>query len=287
MVLSQTVSAGIHLGGENSPGVLLGLDLPPQEEFDTPLPAGGELALGRRWGARSISLPVVIHADTLDALEAYRRELATSFNPARGEGVLVLSYPNGDRRRISAQYSSGLDVAEKGRQGGGLYYDLYTIILKARDPFPYGDQQELLFNAPEVYEFFAPPGDPENVFYISSGTTTGDSTIIVDSEVDTWPVWQLGGPITSATLRNRDTGKTLTLSPNLSIGETLIVRMDPRTPARDRITKAGVNVWVGVAGNFPVFWSLQPGSNRITIVLNGTTPDSYARMTYRPRYLVA
>ena len=286
--LSQEAYHGIHLGAidEAYPSII-GLDMPPQEEFDTVLPGGGELFNGRRWAARNIALPIVIHADSPDELRDYRRQLMASFNPARGDGVLTIAYPDGTRRHIDCRYSNGLDVAEYGRTGYP-YIDSFMVTMKARDPFPYGDLRTVSFDPPQSYQFFAPPGDP-NVFYISSATTTGDADVVIDGEVEVFGEWGLDGPMTTATLRNRDTNKTLSLTPNLSVNQTLTVRMDPRTaPTRKFTRENGSNVWSTVAGQFPVMWSLQPGLNRVTVNLAGTVPDqSGGELRYRPRYLSA
>lgn len=287
LILSEAAPSGIMLGGVDSADrTIVGLDMPPQEEFDTLLPGGGELSNGRRWAARPFALPVVIHADDLSELEGYRRQLMGSFNPVRGEGVFTVAYPMGTRRHLDAKYSSGLDVAEIGR-AGYPYRDSYMINMKARDPFPYGDEQTITFRPPETREFFAPPGDP-NTFYLSNATTSGDVTVFIDGEVVAYPEWAIAGPCTTATLRNRDTGKTLTLTPNLAAGQVLIIRTDPRTSPTQKFTRSGSNVWNSVAGQFPVLWSLQPGENRITVQLGGTSSgQSYAKITYRPRYLNA
>lgn len=286
LVLSQHAYEGIMLGaiGEAYPAII-GLDMPPQEEFDTPLPGGGEMANGRRWAARNIALPVVIHADSPDQLREYRRQLMGWFNPARGDGVLTFAYPDGTRRFLDATYSSGLDVAEYGRTGYP-YIDSFTITLKARNPFPYGPQETITFEPPQNFQFFAPPGDP-NVYYISSGTSSGDVDITIDGEVNVNPEWVLGGPMTTATLRNRDTNKTLSLTPNLSVNQTLTVRTNPRTPPDEKFVREnGANVWASVAGQFPVLWSLQPGVNQVTVDLAGVVPNqSFAQLRYRPRYL--
>lgn len=289
ITLSRHIASGIMLGGvDDDARTVIGLDMPPQEEFDTQLPAGGELLNGRRWAARQIGLPVVIHADTLDELEEHRRELMGSFNPVRGEGVLTVAYPNGRRRSLDAAYSSGLDVAEVGR-AGYPYRDSFTIILKARNPFPYGPELSVPFEPQQSYSFYAPPGDPVAVFYISSSTTTGDSTVEIDGEVEVYPVWTITGPVATATLRNRDTGRTLQLTPNLVAGQTLTVRTDPATVASQKFTReTGANVWSTAAGDWPVMWSLVPGSNRVSVLFTGTVPmQSSIVMTYRPSYLSA
>jgi len=293
MILSDAAPSGAFMGGLGDDGrSVIGLDMPPQEEFDTQLVGGGELANGRRWMARPFALPIVIASDTLDGdmgLEQHRRALMASFNPARGDGEFMVAYPGGVRRYLVASYSSGLDVAERGR-AGYPYQDGWIVQMKARDPFPYGDEQIVAFNPPEDYEFYAPPGDAENVFYISSANTDGNADVFIDGEVEVWPEWRIRGPVTMATLTNRHTGKTLRITPNLTAGQTLTIRTNERVPMTQKVTRNGTNVWTSVIGtaNFPVFWTLQPGSNRVTVLLTGTVPgQSFAELRYRPRYLNA
>jgi hypothetical protein len=293
VILSEASSVGAFLGGiDDSERSVIGLDMPPQEEFDTQLPGGGELANGRRWLARPFALPMVIAADTLDGaggLEQHRRALMSSFNPERGEGVFMVAYPGGERRYLNASYSSGLEAAEWGRRGYP-YRDGFTVMLKARDPFPYGDEKKVTFRPPENYEFFAPPGDTTNVFYISSSNTTGDETVVIDGEVDVWPEWRIKGPVSQVTLRNRDTGKVVVLNAGIDALGNLTVRTDPRTPMAQKVVRNSQNGWAQVVGtaNFPVLWSLRPGSNRVTVLATGTVPgQSSIELRYRPRYLNA
>lgn len=267
------------LGGVGEPRAIIGLDMPPQEEVDTPLAMGGEMANFRRWAARPFVLPIVIHADTLEELEAERRALIRDFNPALGDGVFAIAYPDGSRRSLTARYSEGLNDPEHGRMGGGRYYDSYLVTMKARDPFAYGDELVITFSVGPGAEFFPLP------FTISPSITTGDSTVTIDGEVEVWPVWELEGPMTTATLRHRGTGQTLELTPNLTQGQTLVIRTDPRTPPADRFRRGSSNAWGTVAGDFPVFWSLQPGNNDVTVLAGGTGESSRVTLRYRPRYL--
>ena len=278
-----STKGGTMLGGVGEPGAIVGLDAPPNEEFYTDLPIAGAQLNHRRWGVRNIALPIVIHADTLEGLEAERRALIAAFNPARGEGVLTISYPAGDSRSVWARYSSGLDAPTHGRMGG-LYFDSYQVVLKAQDPFAYG---------PERVERFYPGGEGGNFFpvpfTISSGVTTGNVEVTIDGEVPVYPVWVITGPMGGVTLRNRDTGQALILSPDLSQGETLIVRTDPRTPPSQRITSGGgSNRWRQAAGDqFPVFWPLEPGRNRVEVVGELSDSNSVIELRYRPGYLTA
>lgn len=293
-ILSDHLESGIMLGGIGEGRAVIGLDMPPQEEFDTELAGGGEVAEGHRWAARQVALPIVIHADTLDELNELRRQLMDDFRPKRDsgrlvDGVLSVAYPNGFRRHLDASYSSGLDVAEHGRQGYP-YIDAYTVILKARDPLPYGDELAIDFTPDPEVDFYAPAGD-EAVLHISGGTIDGEQTAFIDGKEVTPPTWVFDGPMATAELRNLDTGKLLRLNANLTAGQRLIVRTKESLPASQKITNAaGSNRWTQVIGisNFPNLWTLRPGENRVSVLLTGTVAgQSELAMTYRPRYLSA
>src|SRR5690606_3214828 len=276
-ILSDVGSA--MLGGVGEPRAIIGLDMPPQEEGDTPLAMGGEMANFRRWAARPCVLPIVIHAATLEELGAERRALIRDFTPALGDGVFTIAYPDGSRRSLTARYSEGLNAPEHGRMGGGRYYDSYLVTMKARDPFAYGDELSINFDVGPGKDFYPLPFD------ISPSITTGDSVVTIDGEVEVWPVWELVGPMTTATLRNRDTGQTLELTPNLTQGQVLIVRTDPQTPPAEQFLRGTTNVWGQVATDFPVFWALRPGSNNVAVLASGTEESSRVTLRYRPRYL--
>lgn len=285
LVLSSLEPVGIKLGGTDSGRSIIGLDLPPQEEFDTALPDGGELANGRRWGPRQFSLPIVINGDTSDDLEKHRRRLMAAFDPDPfADGVFMVAYPGGHRRYLSARYSSGLDVAEIGRAGGPVFRDSYTVIMKARDPFPFTDEVKQPFGTPNGSNFFPLP------FTLSPDVTTGDIVINVSSECTIFQTWRLRGPMSTLTLANRDTGKVLQLNVNLLSGQELFIRTNRRVDAAEKITDvAGNNRWEQVVGldSFPNLWPLEPGENRVTVSGTGTTPASLIELSYRPRFKIA
>src|SRR5690606_33911554 len=163
--------------------------------------------------------------------------------------------------------------------GGGRYYDSYLVTTKARDPFAYGDELSINFDVGPGKDFYPPPFD------IPPSITTGDSMVTIDGEVEVPPQWELVVSMATATLRNRYTGQSLELTPNLTQGQTLIVRTDPPTPPAEQFRRGTTNVWGQVATDFPVFWALRPGSNNVTVLASGTGEQSRVTLRYRPRYL--
>lgn len=278
--LSKTTRSGIMLGGEGEPGKIIGLDMPPLAETEVELPPGGGLLTHQRWGVRSVALPVVIHADTLADLERHRRELVAALNPGRGEGVLTLAYPDGERRHLSAMYSSGMEDPGTGRQGGGAYYDTYTITLKARDPHPYGDTKRVVFKFLEGDDFYPVP------YSLSKSSARGG--VEIGGQVNVWPRWVLRGPIGEASLRHEGTGLALRVTPGLAAGQTMTIRTDPRTPPMEKfLTGMGVSAWKDAAGDFPVMWPLLPGSNTVSVSAVGSDETTSIELEYEPRYLTA
>lgn len=290
MILSDGMASGIMLGGVDDPGAVLGADMPPEDQAEVQFAASdGGMLVHRRASTREMTLPVVIHADTLAELENYRRELFAAFNPRRGDGVLRWQLPDGKGRDLTCRYSGGMESSESGRVGS-LYFQAYALVLRARDPYWYGDEVVQGWMAPAAQNFYG--GGQIGVskatpYVISNSDTFGEVTITIDGEVEVYPVWEIGGPCTTATLAHPSEG-TLQLTPNLSAGQTLTVRTDPRVVAARKFTRDGTNVWGQVAGDFPVLWPLQPGTQTITVMAAGTVDgQSRIQLRYRPRYLSA
>lgn len=261
---------------------VMGVDMPPEQQFETPIAGGDGAVLNHsRAGVREVMLPIRVRpALHLAQREALRRDLVRIFDRRRGAGVLTWQQLDGTARHLTCTYASGLESGVDGHRGA-LRHTAYQVVLRAHDPYWFGDELFINFHVGPGAEFFPLP------FTISPSITTGDSTVTIDGEVEVWPVWELEGPMTSATLRHRGTGQALELTPNLTAGQTLVIRTDPRTPPADRFRRGSSNVWGAVAGDFPVFWSLQPGDNDVTVLAGGTTSQSRLRLAYSPRYLSA
>lgn len=261
---------------------VMGIDMPTEQQFETPVAGGdGSILNHARADVREVMLPIRVRpALHLEDRERLRRQLVRAFNRRRGAGVLTWQLPDGSRRHLTCTYVSGLESGVEGHRGA-LRHTAYQVVLRAHDPYWYGDETQVSFNVGPGEPFYPLP------FTISPSITTGDSAVTIDGEVEVWPVWELTGPMTTATLRNRDTGQGLALTPNLTAGQTLTIRTDPQTAPADRFRRGSTNVWGSVAGDFPVFWALRPGSNQVTVLAGGTTQASRVGLRYRPRYLSA
>lgn len=274
------------LGGIDDRPPIVGVDMPPEVQFDEEYAGDGSLFLGRKVGPRTVGLPIVIHADNLLDLEGYRRELFTDFAPSRGDGVLSWALPDGSVRTLNCMYETGLDLGDEGRMGGAPFRDFYTVQLRARDPYFYGVERIASFKPPPAASDPFLPGPP---FSIAADALGSIRTVAIDGDVETFPDLHMVGPIGTATWVHEDLGVTLELTPNLLAGQELIVRTNPRVPPQQRFTRDGVNVWGEVAGDFPpvLKWVLQPGMNRISTTFAAVGSGADAWLVYRVRYRTA
>lgn len=285
--LSTTARFGLMLGGVDAPGSVVGADMPDEAQFEAEFSGDGAIFQGRRSPARQVALPIVVHAGELVEVEQYRRSLLRDFDPRRGVGELMWSLPDGSTRTLFAQYESGLESSEQGRMGGGLYFGSYIVILRARDPYWYGDTRTVTFRPPDEADdrsFLPGPS-----FQIAGPGPGGTREVTIDGEVDTSPTLHMVGPMLTATWTHEDLGLSLDLTPGLLAGQTLTVRTGPGVSAQERFVRQGVNAWGQVAGDFPplIPWVLRPGVNSISTQFSGTGAGSDAWLTYRTRYLSA
>ena len=281
--------SGIMLGAVNGHGEIVGVDMPPEEQFRVELGGGdGAVFKGALSPSRPVKLPVVVQGRTLDEVESNRRTLMLEFNRRRGPGVLSWQLPGGQLRTLTCLYESGLESPIEGRTGAGRnLVSSYDLILRADDPYWYGAEREVSFRpAGESFDDPLLPGPP---FTIAGPGPGGVREVMIDGEVDTSPVLVMVGPMVSATWTHLDLDVSLSLSPNLLVGQTLVVRTGPGVDAQSRFVREGQNVWGVVAGDFPPLrpWVLTPGPNRIETSFSGTAEGSDASLTYRTRYLTA
>jgi hypothetical protein len=265
---------------------LIGLDLPPDEQFEVPLSHGdGSILVGRRRLPREIILRQRIWNSSFMNFEQLRRRLLLQWDFSRA-GTFHWILPDGTLRKIRARAS---EVESEDGHLGSERYGRWRIILRAVDPYWSGPENYVEFSLGEAGDNFYGAGLDAPPYVISESTTFGERTINVPSDpgVQVWPTWEIIGPTTHVTMANRTTDRELLVAPDLAPYETLIVRTDPRILAKDKFTKDGVNVWSEVAEQFPDLWSLEPGDQTLEVSALDSTVTTRVRLHYSPRYLTA
>lgn len=91
--------------------------------------------------------------------------------------------------------------------------------------------------------------------------SAGSAEIINEGSLATWPVITLTGPLTNIVLTNETTGKTLTITYTLALGETLVIDFNAKTV----LLNGTASRYSAKSG---LWWQLVPGSNTIRMTAN-------------------
>lgn len=262
-----------------------GLGASPRVVTRTGLAGGGSLARWSHAAERVITLPVLLYAQSTEALHQLRRRFTRAFTettPPAGvprTGTLRLTRPDSSWREVSAIYEEGLTWEDTGAYG--IYEDVVVLTLVCPDPWWYGSEQPALEWRPTITRDYLSPYET-----VSPSVTLGEQDIEVLGDAPVDPVWTLGGPMTSATAGTVG-GPEWTFGDVLST-ETITIDISATPPTitdQNGTNRIGDLVWPE-----STLWSLPNGETTINVNLTGgqTAPiPSYIRMTYRPRWETA
>lgn len=256
-----------------------GLWMPEYRLVETDLPFGvGTRLRNVRVDGRDMVLPISIITASMASLHDVTRDLLTWFDPTKGDGTLTVMAPDGSERQITARYRGGLEMAEAQDSLGNGWR---KAVLRLRAPYPYwedtADVTQTFSSGVGVatfFPFFPITLLPSQVFGTTSLANTGD--------LEAWPVWTFTGPGSEPSVSNLTTGETFTSSLTLAAGETLTV--DTRPGQKSVVDSSGNNQFrtLSVASSL---WSLQPGTNSLSLGMGATTGASSIALAYRRRWL--
>lgn len=229
--------------------------------------------------AREFSLPFWVRGASESDLWTKQRALVVSMDPKRGEGVLRITTPVGDQREISCRVVSGLEGAERIGDTTGQLAQSFPAVFRAWNPYWRSVSDNITDYTPgsATGSFF-----PLFPLRLTSSEVFADATIVNDGDVDAWPVWTINGTGSGIVLSNLTTGKSLSLSTFLGVGESLTVDTRPRVKT---VTKQdGTNLWTDVSAT-STLWPLVKGTNAIRIQMGAATATSRVRLARRNQYL--
>lgn len=260
-----------------------GFHAPSYQHYRDESPAvDGAFWRGVRATVRELFIPIVIIGDTRADLLTARRQLIAAISPKRGECTIVSRQPDNTSRSINARYVSGME-GEEGRGPYGVRIMTYGLTFVADDPYLYGPEISLDWGSGTVSRTELPiPGADTFWEVVSASRILGDSQVDNLGDVDAYPFWEFNGPFTAIELTNTTSGKTLTLTHTAgTAADTITIETRPGQTAV--VDEAGVNQWAALTAGYSL-WPLLPGINELSIQVTGSTADTGARMTYRPRY---
>lgn len=286
-----------------------GFDMPAQDfKFDESPNLDGGMFRSSRMTTREIGIPLYIYGADRRSVIELKKELFSLVNPKNGACKLVVSEAEGTHRYLEVHYVSGAEGNE-GTDTAGFTWIKYVLVLRAMDPYWYTVDEAIARWSLSPYRptFLSTdlPGDEAFLpLQIADGSLEkiDSNTVRVDSDVETWPVWEIRGPmigidpvLSALTFRNETTGKEFKWKPSFKLdnqfhrieidtrpGYKTIegVRYDPNTGEEIERT----NYWKYL-GPSPQLWPLIPGDNEIAI-LGASGLDVYTRidMRYKRRY---
>jgi hypothetical protein len=105
-------------------------------------------------------------------------------------------------------------------------------------PWWLGPKQSTPFGITAAGQPFYGAGGYGPPFYISAGNSNGSQSITNPGDVPAWPVWTLNGPIPAFTITHAD-GSTISGTPNLAVGERLVIDTTEDEKSATRIAADG------------------------------------------------
>lgn len=259
-----------------------GFHAPVYQFYEDASPAvDGALLRGVRAITRELFLPLFMQRDSREELTALRRAFVAGTSPHLGACQLTVAQPDGSRRHIDAWRGEGME-GEEGSGDWGVTLMRYGLVLRALEPYFYGDDVLHVWQGVAAQTFFPLVHSPTNFVSLLPSQVLGSTTANNAGDVNAYPVWDVSGPATGITLTNVTTGKTLTLSSSLA-GSSNRRIIDTRPEIATVVDETGANRWSELASG-SALWPLLPGANTLTVSVTGSTAATAARLTYQPRF---
>lgn len=210
------------------------------------------------------------------ALRSAVRTLARTLDPARGDGYLLSTAPDGVQRKLVCQCVAGPQMTEQHGTTQLPRMLAFMLIFRARDPYWYDLSAHTVTYALGASTVFFP------IFplVLSPSTLHSTTPVTVDSDVEVWPVWVCTGPFIG--VRFELGGSLLRLSYAAAAGE--VVTIDTRPGVKTVVSSTVGNIFTSLDSTqmFP----LEPGANALDVqIIGGTAAVSKVVLTYYARWL--
>jgi len=271
---------------------LQGFDAPTVDLFYDELSGqDGGLYRDSRTTTRELFVPVFLYAETRPKFLALRRNLLSRIHPSKGPGRLVVTEGDATSRYIEVRYSGGAEGTYS-EDEGGFFWQKYGLTFRAIDPFWYDTapvEVTWTSGSEELKSFFGDGTEPFFGLRLNpSRAINGVTPVESAGDHDTWPVWNITGPVDGLTLSVSGASEgSFALNVSLGPGEVLHVDTRPRQRRIIKLTSPpiliGQNFW-DVLEPGDQFWPLRQGTNDIEVSAGAVGPGTSISMTYRPRY---
>ena len=251
-----------------------GFGSPPIEWFDDAPPSGDGTRLRTvRYGAREVTVPLLVHGDTTAELAKW----ASRFDPRAGSGFLL-----SNDRRLPCRFIGGIESAEERSRG----FREVAGVFRAFDPFWEDVDPDVSVAQVDAIAFLSSDSqEPWFPWQTVEVDVQGGFTVNNDGDDAAFPVWTVQGPGGPVTLVNITTGQTLEIDTVLSAGQQ--VRIDTRPDVKTVVGPAGVNLWPQVTDP-STLWPIVRGSQLVNVQIVDAVPgETQVRLEWRRRWLSA
>lgn len=233
---------------------------------------------------RLIKVPVMIKAPSTDWLTAFRRLWYRAFDPSQGAGSIYVN-DGITELHVDCVYAEGLERAEVLGDTSFPGAMVATLLFEADTPYwqpsiPATRSWQLTTTG-RAFSFSFPWR-----FGASQIFNTGN--VDIGTDVDSYPIWTLVGPLSQIVLKNETTGRTLKFSGTIDAGETLTIDTRPREQSTDpKSVRDQSGVWRFGELTKRDMWPFIAGPNAVRIEASGATTESLVRVDAMPFYLGA
>lgn len=258
---------------------LTGLESPSRRTPSYNLPGSdGSRTTNALWGARFIVMQIEIvgtsETDFRNKVVALSNELLMdSENPLK-----TITFEDVDGNMYVVQGVPTSDIMPSGF--GQRKFDTRTIEFRCDDYRLYSSTE----NVETVYLRDSSGGVaiPTEVPLALGAGSGGTVTVTNNGDIESCPVVRLSGPLTSPTIRNQTTGKSVKYDSTILAGSYVDIDMGNRTA----VDEFGNSVLGNVDPSIRNFWCLPPGDSTISFIHDGVyNADAHADITWSDAYI--
>ena len=248
--------------------------------------------------AKPVRWSINVAADTPDGLYQALQRLSRAVDPVvpgtneRRSCRLQVTRPDGTARQIVATYSTGLTAITP--ETATINALRANLLFRCAEPYwasVEGSEAYVVFpitGTGAVATPFSDPGTlfsaanvPFNGFTSTEVENTASTTLTVQGDAQSWPLWRVQGAAASVEVINRATGRRWSWVGTLAPGQELVIdTLDSHPTAR----LDGANAWGGMVSGSDTF-PLVPGDNRIVFKVTGADTGSSMSVEWQDRWL--
>lgn len=224
-------------------------------------------------GIREVDLPITIFGSSRADVENKMRRLSRLIQDKGGATILRANYASGEEWDIRVHYVGGAE-SQYGDAGNETWIQ-WVLSFQAPDPFWTRFVSESYYLGAGATGRSLIPDLAE--MRVSSSQAIGTIEIENSGDVDSYPRWQLRGPIDSITVTS-NTGQSWSYVEPILLNETIFVD----TYAGTVVNQLGENMYsnLGVA---PKLFRIPAGASTLNVTATGATGDTLISMFYQPR----